>query len=137
MPLWFAVLVIFIKLRLVKFWILMMMMMMTKVEMFECINMLFMRCILVLLCCLVEKLNACFALLDAFGNSRTTLNTNTSNFTQISLANFNSGGQLISLSFQVFQTECCWKPGCLIWNGMKQQTSSQNYLRIFGVCFCC
>lgn len=53
----------------------------------------------------VEKLNACFALLDAFGNSRTTLNTNTSNFTQISLANFNSGGQLISLSFQILLLE--------------------------------
>lgn len=49
----------------------------------------------------VDKLNACFTVLDAVGNSRTIMNTSTSNFTQITTANFDSAGQLTSVAIQV------------------------------------
>lgn len=49
----------------------------------------------------VEKLNAISTLLEAFGNSRTVMNTNATRFTQIFSLDFDHSGQIASASVQV------------------------------------
>lgn len=48
-----------------------------------------------------EKLNALFTLLEAFGNSRTHLNANSTRFTQLFSLDFDQSGQIASASLQV------------------------------------
>ena len=49
----------------------------------------------------VEKLNAISTLLEAFGNSRTVMNTNATRFTQMFSLDFDHAGQIASASVQV------------------------------------
>ena len=49
----------------------------------------------------MEKLNSMFTLLDAFGNSRTILNTSATRFTQITSLDFDHAGQIAAASIQV------------------------------------
>jgi myosin-18 len=49
----------------------------------------------------VEKLNAISMVLEAFGNSRTVLNTNATRFTQIFSLDYDQSGQIASASVQV------------------------------------
>nr|XP_045601372.1 unconventional myosin-XVIIIa-like isoform X14 [Procambarus clarkii] len=53
----------------------------------------------------VEKLNAISTLLEAFGNSRTVMNTNATRFTQIFSLDFDHSGQIASASVQVYMPE--------------------------------
>ncbi|KAI9561532.1 hypothetical protein GHT06_012491 [Daphnia sinensis] len=53
----------------------------------------------------VEKLNAIFLLLEAFGNCRTGLNTNATRFTNIFSLDFDQSGQIASGSIQVLMPE--------------------------------
>ncbi|XP_069699013.1 unconventional myosin-XVIIIa isoform X2 [Periplaneta americana] len=53
----------------------------------------------------VEKLNAISTVLEAFGNSRTVLNTNATRFTQIFSLDFDQSGQIASASIQVLLAE--------------------------------
>ncbi|KAL5016328.1 hypothetical protein ScPMuIL_005917 [Solemya velum] len=53
----------------------------------------------------VEKLNAVLILLEAFGNSRTILNTNASRFSQITTLDFDHSGQIASASIQALLFE--------------------------------
>ncbi|XP_014681276.1 PREDICTED: unconventional myosin-XVIIIa-like [Priapulus caudatus] len=53
----------------------------------------------------VEKLNAIATLMEAFGNSRTALNTNASRFTQLSSLDFDAAGQIAAASIQVYMFE--------------------------------
>ena len=49
----------------------------------------------------VDKLNSIFALMDAFGNSRTIMNTNATRYTQMVSLDFDHAGQIGSASIQV------------------------------------
>ena len=49
----------------------------------------------------VEKLQAVFTLLDAFGNSRTIMNTSASKYTSITSLDFDHSGQIAAASVQV------------------------------------
>lgn len=49
----------------------------------------------------VEKLNAAYTLLSAFGNSRTCLNATASRFSQVFTVDFDHAGQIASASVQV------------------------------------
>jgi myosin-18 len=49
----------------------------------------------------VEKLNAISMVLEAFGNSRTVLNTSATRFTQIFSLDYDQSGQIASASVQV------------------------------------
>ena len=49
----------------------------------------------------VEKLNAVFTVLEAFGNSRTHMNSNATRFTQLFSLDFDQSGQIASASLQV------------------------------------
>ncbi|XP_064618703.1 unconventional myosin-XVIIIa-like isoform X2 [Lineus longissimus] len=53
----------------------------------------------------LEKLHASFILLEAFGHSRTVMNTNASRFTQIYNVEFDNGGNIASMSLQVLMLE--------------------------------
>ena len=53
----------------------------------------------------VEKLNSIFLLLEAFGNCRTSLNTNATRFTNIFSLDFDQSGQIASGSVQVLMPE--------------------------------
>ncbi|XP_008210437.1 unconventional myosin-XVIIIa isoform X1 [Nasonia vitripennis] len=53
----------------------------------------------------IEKLNAVFTLLEAFGNSRTHINTNATRFTQLFSLDFDQSGQIASASLQVLLLE--------------------------------
>ncbi|XP_064613479.1 LOW QUALITY PROTEIN: unconventional myosin-XVIIIa-like [Liolophura sinensis] len=53
----------------------------------------------------VSKLNAINTLLEAFGNSRTILNTNASRFTQVTSLDFDHAGQIVSASIQALMFE--------------------------------
>ncbi|XP_023703143.1 unconventional myosin-XVIIIa isoform X2 [Cryptotermes secundus] len=53
----------------------------------------------------VEKLNAISMVLEAFGNSRTMLNTNATRFTQILSLDYDQSGQIASASVQVLLAE--------------------------------
>ncbi|KAF2362555.1 Myosin head motor domain [Trinorchestia longiramus] len=53
----------------------------------------------------VERLNAISTLLEAFGNSRTLLNTNATRFTQIFSLDYDHTGQIASASIQVYMAE--------------------------------
>ena len=48
-----------------------------------------------------DKLQAVTSLLEAFGNSRTILNTNASRFSQLTTLDFDHSGQITSASIQV------------------------------------
>ena len=50
---------------------------------------------------LVEKLSAVFTLLEAFGNSRTLMNTTATRFTQLFTLDFDTTGQIAAASVQV------------------------------------
>ncbi|KAK3084703.1 hypothetical protein FSP39_017720 [Pinctada imbricata] len=52
-----------------------------------------------------DKLQAVTSLLEAFGNSRTILNTNASRFSQLTTLDFDHSGQITSASIQVFLFE--------------------------------
>lgn len=52
-------------------------------------------------CCLGDKLNAISTLMDAFGNSRSILNTNASRYGQLTTLDFDHSGQIVSASIQV------------------------------------
>jgi len=54
-------------------------------------------------CVAVERLNAISTLLEAFGNSRTVLNTNATRFTQIFSLDYDHTGQIASASIQVIK----------------------------------
>lgn len=49
----------------------------------------------------IEKLNALFTVLEAFGNSRTHMNSNATRFTQLFSLDFDQSGQIASASLQV------------------------------------
>ena len=49
----------------------------------------------------VEKLSSVFTLLEAFGNSRTLMNTTATRFTQFFTLDFDSMGQIAAASIQV------------------------------------
>ena len=49
----------------------------------------------------VEKLNAMTILIEAFGNSRTILNTTASRFSQLTTIDYDHSGQIVSASVQV------------------------------------
>ncbi|XP_076756790.1 unconventional myosin-XVIIIa isoform X1 [Xylocopa sonorina] len=53
----------------------------------------------------IEKLNALFTVLEAFGNSRTHMNSNATRFTQIFSLDFDQSGQIASASLQVLLLE--------------------------------
>ncbi|KDR16277.1 Myosin-XVIIIa, partial [Zootermopsis nevadensis] len=53
----------------------------------------------------VEKLNAISMVLEAFGNSRTVLNTNATRYTQIFSLDYDQSGQIASASVQVLLAE--------------------------------
>ncbi|XP_052268489.1 unconventional myosin-XVIIIa-like isoform X2 [Dreissena polymorpha] len=53
----------------------------------------------------VDKLNAMTMLLEAFGNSRTILNTSASRFSQMTTLDFDHNGQIVSASVQVLLFE--------------------------------
>ncbi|XP_033212416.1 unconventional myosin-XVIIIa [Belonocnema kinseyi] len=53
----------------------------------------------------IEKLNALFTVLEAFGNSRTHMNSNATRFTQIFSLDFDQSGQVASASLQVLLLE--------------------------------
>ncbi|XP_069135915.1 unconventional myosin-XVIIIa-like isoform X4 [Argopecten irradians] len=53
----------------------------------------------------VDKLHAVSTLLEAFGNSRTILNTNASRFAQLTTLDFDHSGQITSGSVQIFLFE--------------------------------
>lgn len=53
----------------------------------------------------VEKLTAVNTLMEAFGNSRTILNTNASRYAQLTTLDFDHSGQISSASIQVFLFE--------------------------------
>lgn len=53
----------------------------------------------------VEKLTAVSTLMEAFGNSRTILNTNASRYAQLTTLDFDHSGQISSASVQVFMFE--------------------------------
>ncbi|XP_058804263.1 unconventional myosin-XVIIIa isoform X2 [Phymastichus coffea] len=53
----------------------------------------------------IEKLNALFTVLEAFGNSRTHMNTNATRFTQLFSLDFDQSGQIASASLQVLLLE--------------------------------
>ncbi|XP_067015742.2 unconventional myosin-XVIIIa isoform X2 [Anabrus simplex] len=53
----------------------------------------------------VEKLNAIGAVLEAFGNSRTVMNSNATRFTQIFSLDFDQSGQIASASLQILLPE--------------------------------
>nr|XP_022343138.1 unconventional myosin-XVIIIa-like isoform X3 [Crassostrea virginica] len=52
-----------------------------------------------------DKLNAISTLMDAFGNSRSILNTNASRFGQLTTLDFDHSGQIVSASIQVMLFE--------------------------------
>ncbi|XP_076627599.1 unconventional myosin-XVIIIa isoform X2 [Colletes latitarsis] len=52
-----------------------------------------------------EKLNAVFTVLEAFGNSRTHMNSNATRFTQLFSLDFDQSGQIASASLQVLLLE--------------------------------
>lgn len=49
----------------------------------------------------IEKLNALFTVLEAFGNSRTHMNSNATRFSQLFSLDFDQSGQIASASLQV------------------------------------
>ena len=49
----------------------------------------------------VEKLNAMTILIEAFGNSRTILNTTASRYSQLTTIDYDHSGQIVSASIQV------------------------------------
>ena len=49
----------------------------------------------------IEKINALFTVLEAFGNSRTHMNSNATRFTQLFSLDFDQSGQIASASLQV------------------------------------
>ncbi|XP_050489081.1 unconventional myosin-XVIIIa-like isoform X1 [Bombus huntii] len=53
----------------------------------------------------IEKLNALFTVLEAFGNSRTHMNSNATRFTQLFSLDFDQSGQIASASLQVLLLE--------------------------------
>ncbi|KAK3595793.1 hypothetical protein CHS0354_025430 [Potamilus streckersoni] len=53
----------------------------------------------------VDKLNAMLILLEAFGNSRTILNTNASRFAQLTTLDYDHAGQIVSASVQALLFE--------------------------------
>ncbi|XP_012266439.2 unconventional myosin-XVIIIa isoform X2 [Athalia rosae] len=53
----------------------------------------------------IEKLNAVFTVLEAFGNSRTHMNSNATRFTQLFSLDFDQSGQIASASLQVLLLE--------------------------------
>lgn len=53
------------------------------------------------MCCSVEKWQAVYTILEAFGNSATSMNTNASRFSQIVSLDFDQAGQVASASIQV------------------------------------
>ncbi|XP_057317882.1 unconventional myosin-XVIIIa isoform X3 [Microplitis mediator] len=53
----------------------------------------------------IEKLNALFTILEAFGNSKTHMNSNATRFTQIFSLDFDQSGQIASASIQVLLLE--------------------------------
>lgn len=53
----------------------------------------------------IEKLNALFTILEAFGNSRTHMNSNATRFTQLFSLDFDQSGQIASASLQVLLLE--------------------------------
>ncbi|XP_076684276.1 unconventional myosin-XVIIIa isoform X3 [Andrena cerasifolii] len=53
----------------------------------------------------IEKLNALFTVMEAFGNSRTHMNSNATRFTQIFSLDFDQSGQIASASLQVLLLE--------------------------------
>ncbi|XP_034938214.1 unconventional myosin-XVIIIa [Chelonus insularis] len=53
----------------------------------------------------IEKVNALFTILEAFGNSRTHINSNATRFTQIFRLDFDQSGQIASASLQVLLLE--------------------------------
>ncbi|XP_052800261.1 unconventional myosin-XVIIIa-like isoform X4 [Mya arenaria] len=53
----------------------------------------------------VDKLNAVTVLLEAFGNSRTILNTSASRFAQLTTMDFDHNGQIVSAAIQVLLFE--------------------------------
>ncbi|XP_063988212.1 unconventional myosin-XVIIIa isoform X1 [Diachasmimorpha longicaudata] len=53
----------------------------------------------------IEKLNALFTVLEAFGNSRTHMNSNATRFTQIFSLDFDQSGAIASASLQVLLLE--------------------------------
>lgn len=55
----------------------------------------------------MEKLNAISMVLEAFGNSRTMLNTNATRFTQIFSLDYDQSGQIASASVQVCFPQYC------------------------------
>ncbi|KAI4495079.1 hypothetical protein M0804_001280 [Polistes exclamans] len=53
----------------------------------------------------IEKLNSLFTVLEAFGNSRTHMNSNATRFTQLFSLDFDQSGQITSASLQVLLLE--------------------------------
>ncbi|XP_012280974.1 unconventional myosin-XVIIIa isoform X2 [Orussus abietinus] len=53
----------------------------------------------------IEKLNALFTVLEAFGNSRSHMNSNATRFTQLFSLDFDQSGQIASASLQVLLLE--------------------------------
>ncbi|XP_043283473.1 unconventional myosin-XVIIIa isoform X3 [Venturia canescens] len=53
----------------------------------------------------IEKLNALFTVLEAFGNSRTHMNSNATRFSQLFSLDFDQSGQIASASLQVLLLE--------------------------------
>ncbi|KAI4494455.1 hypothetical protein M0802_008947 [Mischocyttarus mexicanus] len=53
----------------------------------------------------IEKLNSLFTVLEAFGNSRTHMNSNATRFTQLFSLDFDQSGQIASASLQVLLLE--------------------------------
>ena len=70
-------------------------------------NYLFMKILLVITCAFVihifsvDKLHALTILLEAFGNSRTILNTSASRYSQLMTIDYDHSGQMVSASVQV------------------------------------
>ena len=54
----------------------------------------------------MDKLSSMTLLLEAFGNSRTILNTSASRFSQITTLDFDHNGQVVSASIQVGINSC-------------------------------
>ncbi|XP_065201687.1 unconventional myosin-XVIIIa isoform X3 [Planococcus citri] len=53
----------------------------------------------------LEKLNAIWTILEAFGNARTSLNNNATRFTHLFSLDFDHAGQIVSSSIQIFSCE--------------------------------